>query len=79
MSISPNSINYFEIIRELKGLNPGVEILTVDDQYNLIYCSIPMERLKLPNGFYFSDKNGITNKHRTESGLYASIDVRLIK
>ena len=32
-----------------------------------------MEELVLPEGFYYNDKNGITNKHNTKSGSYISL------
>ena len=31
--------------------------------------------IKLPEGFYYNDKNGITNKHRSASGVYCALNV----
>ncbi len=67
-----------EIFAEIKKLNPGV-YLELDDAGKAnrgIASSVPGNRLNLPEGFEYNDKNGITNKHDTESGAYASISVR---
>lgn len=36
----------------------------------VIYSDVPGEKLILPNGYYYTEKNGITDKHNTSSGLY---------
>ena len=33
---------------------------------------IPPEKLKFPMGYYYNEKNGITNKHNTINGSYES-------
>ena len=34
-----------------------------------------MEQLVLPEGFYVNEKNGITNKHNTQNGMYCTLRV----
>lgn len=36
---------------------------------------IPPEKLKFPAGYYYNQKNGVTNKHRTHSGSYESFNL----
>ncbi len=64
-----------EVIDELKRLNPGA-VIKFDKKERICYVSTPVEKLILPEGFYYSEKNGITNKGRTVSGLFTAIDVR---
>lgn len=62
------------IIQKIQELNPGVEIKTDVDR-SMIFSSLPVEELVLPEWFYFNYKNGITNKHNTQSGRYGSVHV----
>lgn len=66
----------YDLIKELKKLNPDV-LFEVDEtgNYNYIKIDCNPEELKLPEPFYLSEKNGITNKHKTKSGLYTSLEV----
>ena len=75
MDIS-QSTNIREIVKELIWLNPGVIIEIDNMDINRIVSSIPADKLVLPDGFYYNEKNGITNKHRTKSGSYISIRVK---
>ena len=73
-------MNFNQLINEIRKLNPGVEIRVGDPEFDSladsrIFSSKPMQQLRLPQGFYANDKNGITNKHNTESGLYTSLSV----
>lgn len=57
--------------KELENLNPHVQFDFQDySPFVLIYGTVPGENLNLPDGYYYNDKNGITNKHNTTSGLY---------
>ena len=61
--------------KELVRLNPTVKFDVRDTSVSpiiIIYGSVPGEKLNLPNGYYYNEKNGITNKHNTGSGLYES-------
>lgn len=74
------STDFKEIVEVIKQLNPDVEIKVDDNSIESnadarIYSSVPGKQLKLPDGFYYNDKNGITNKHNTKSGSYCSIVV----
>ena len=61
-------------IEEVKRLNPNVQIETDPDRW-FIFSSVGVEKLVLPEWFYYNQKNGITNKHNTKSGAYVSIIV----
>ena len=60
------------VVEEMKKLNPEVQIET--DRW-FIFSSVNIEDLILPEWFYYSEKNWITNKHNTKSGAYVSLIV----
>lgn len=62
------------IVQEVRRLNPDVKIETDPDR-GLIFSSVEIEDLVLPEWFYYNQKNGITNKHNTQSGIYGSVRV----
>ena len=62
------------IIQEVKRLNPDVKIETDPDR-GLLFSSVEIQDLVLPEWFYYNQKNGITNKHNTQSGIYGSVRV----
>ena len=66
---SPDSI-----IEEVKKLNPDIKIESDPDR-GLLFSSVDIEKLVLPEWFYFNQKNWITNKHNTQSGIYGSVRV----
>lgn len=75
-------MDFDELINEIIKLNPDIEIRignpNLDSQaYDRIFSSIPMEQLKLPEGYYSNTKNGITNKHN--SSMYTSLKVESIE
>ena len=37
---------------------------------HIIFGSAPATELSFPDGYYWNEKNGITDKHNTDSGLY---------
>ena len=57
---------------KLEKLNPNANLRLED---GFIFSSVAGELLVLPETFYYNEKNGITNKHRTKSGCYSSIPV----
>ena len=61
-------------IEEVRRLNPGVQIETDYDRW-FIFSSVGVEKLVLPEWFYYNQKNWITNKHNTKSGAYVSLIV----
>lgn len=73
------------VVDEIRKLNPDVEIALGDKESDPRYstrffASVSANELKLPKGFYYNDKNGITNKHHTRTGIYVYFDVEpLIK
>jgi len=62
------------IIQEVRRLNPNVKIETDPDR-GLLFSSVEIQDLVLPEWFYYNQKNGITNKHNTQSGIYGSVRV----
>lgn len=70
--LDENSLDF--IIKKIKELNPNVEIKTCFDK-NIIFSSVRVEDLKLPEWFYYSEKNWITNKYNTQSDVYCCIRV----
>lgn len=62
------------IVQEIRRLNPDVRIETDIDRC-LIFSSVDIEKLVLPEWFYYNQKNWITNKHNTQSGIYGSVHV----
>ena len=74
------STDLFEIAEVIQQLNPNVEIRVGNWEYDSMatkrfYSSVPVEQLVLPEGFYYNDKNGITNKHNTQTGTYCALEV----
>ena len=75
------SVDVREIVQAIQELNPNAEISLGDinldpDYYESFYCSIPAEQLILPDGFYYNEKNGVTNKHNTNTGSYIGLRVK---
>lgn len=66
------------LIREIKRLNPKVKIKADYDRW-IMYSSVDIDKLTIPEGFYYNQKNGITNKHRTTTGAYVSAIVKPIE
>lgn len=81
--------NYNDIYYELRRLNPTVEFqfqdprlikklnpnLPINDYYLGVDKNLDMSKLNFPNEYYYNEKNGVTNKHKSESGLYLALDV----
>lgn len=60
-----------KMMEELRRSNPQAQFEYMDAWCEpFIFGTIPAEDLVLPNGYYYNQKNGINNKHHTESGLY---------
>ena len=66
------------IAKKVKELNPNVEIIFWEMSRTL-YSSAAPENLILPEGFYYNEKNWITNKHNTKTGAYGSLHVAPIE
>ena len=62
-------------LEQLNNLNPGANITFDELHPNILYSDIDANLLTLPNGWYYNDKNGITNKHNTETGVYQTYTV----
>lgn len=76
------STNIYEISEVLQLLNSNAEIRVTDiNKTGLmnVYSSVKPECLNLPLGFYYNEKNGITNKYNTKNGQYVSIIVEDLK
>lgn len=67
------NIGITRMAKELEILNPSVQFDVRDYSVSpviVIFGTVPGENLILPEGYYYNEKNGITNKHNTASGLY---------
>ena len=62
------------LMDELKKLNPDVKMKMGNSGMDMVLDG-DVSKLKLPEGFYYNDKNGITNKHNT-GGLYTYLNVK---
>lgn len=62
-------------LEQLNKLNPGANITFDELHPNILYSDIDANLLTLPNGWYYNEKNGITNKHNTETGVYQTYTV----
>lgn len=62
--------------RLLELLNPG-KVAVTRDPYNCfrVIANCAPEDLIYPEGWYFNDKNGLTNKHNSSTGQYDTIGV----
>ena len=75
------STNIYEIVEVIQQLNPNAEIRLGDMRFDNMaterfYSSVPGDQLILPEGFYYNEKNGVTNKHKTQSGMYCTLHVK---
>ena len=62
------------MVQVLKKLNPSGKFSVLD--WNTISVErINCEEMKCPEGYYLSEKNGITNKHNTRTGIYTSFQL----
>ena len=71
------NIGINKMMEELKALNPTVKFDMLDDAVCptiIILGNVPATMLSLPQGYYWSFKNGITNKYNSNSGLYESFE-----
>lgn len=79
MSDSTKKVNYMteeEIAMKVIKLNPVVTQFKFHITLKpYIVTSVPPENLTLPDGCYYNEKNGITNKHNTIDGRYSTLDV----
>lgn len=70
-----NMTSEYLYLEQLNNLNPGANITFDELHPNILYSDIDADLLTLPNGWYYNDKNGITNKHNTETGVYQTYTV----
>ena len=63
-----------EFVKQLKKLNPDVDIKLSDD-YNSIDISKPINELNMPETFYVDENNFITNKENTALSVFVSLKV----
>ena len=64
------------LVKEIARLNRRVNILVDNISYpQYIKVDCDPKKLRLPKPFYYNEKNGITNKHKTTTGAYISLDV----
>lgn len=74
--MATKDLTAMEAVKEVIALNPWHAFRVISRRENpCILSKISPEELKLPEGWEFNTKNGITNKHNTQSGAYQTIDV----
>ena len=59
------NIGLYNLVRELKALNPSVKFDFYDQTkspVDIIFGTAPAESLSYPEGYYWNEKNGITDK-----------------
>jgi hypothetical protein len=72
----------FILLDALKKLNPTFNFYFINEAFGIGGDSLFVESATenknfcLPDGFEYNDKNGITNKHNTKSGLYITLDIK---
>lgn len=69
------NLGFSKFTQELKRLNKGVDLIARDfDETPIrhIIGYVPIDKINIPNGYYYNEKNGITNKYNTDDGLYES-------
>ena len=77
-----NNVEIGELARRIQFMNPKAKVWATtlaDEPYPRIYSTVAPESLVLPEPFYYNEKNGITNKHRTKTGMYVAYEVVLVK
>lgn len=68
----------FALLYAIQKLNPDIDFSFINPEFgnseSMYYSGkLDLENLKLPDGFEYNEKNGITNKHNTKSGLYTAV------
>ena len=73
------NIGIRKVLEEIRKLNNvSKEEIHIDSNVsgsNVIVTTLNMKILKYPEGYYYSSKNCVTNKHNTTSGIYESFFV----
>ncbi len=64
------------MVEELRKLNPTGKFEVIDD-FVIQISGIEANELKLPEGYECTEKNGITNKHHTASGMYEMFPIEM--
>lgn len=65
------------LAKEIVKLNPNASFKVQDyttSPVERIYGTIPGENLVLPDGYYYNQKNGVTNKYNAVGGIYVSYE-----
>ena len=72
--------NIKDLFEEITKLNENANLKLIKEAGSYVILSlVDGKDLKLPENFYYNEKNGITNKHKTESGAYISIMVEKVE
>ncbi len=58
------------LICEIKKLNPEATIKLSEESIQYLLTDINPSELTLPEGIYYLEKNGITNKHTTNEAYF---------
>ena len=67
-----------EVVNWMLEHNDGLTIKNPPDSCpHLIISKKPIEELSFPDGWYYNDKNGLTNKYNSTTGIYHCIEIVL--
>ena len=69
--------NEFQLMTWMSKHNQGkVEIAyNLDDFPRHLNSFVPLEDLTLPDGWYYTEKNELTNKHNSTTGSYSCVKI----
>ena len=73
-TVKGDRMSITSLVKDLHNLNPSARIRwkRIDP---CIFSLVPIDQLVLPPDMYWNEKNGITNKHHTTSGVYITCAV----
>ena len=75
-NLTERDFTVMEALQWLLKNNPELSPKYQQDPYpSCVISTKPIEEIKLPDGWYYSEKNGITNKHNSTTGIYHCISV----
>lgn len=74
------NIGVFELVKKIRRLNAGnfccnYLFAGYIGSQEVILTNLDMSKVKLPKGYEYNEKNGVTNKHHTASGIYEEFHV----
>ena len=78
------STDIYEIVRAIEEINPNVKVrigkMYLDSEAsNKFYSSVPIEKLKLPSGFYINERKTLqTTVYKNSSKIDLKTEMRFV-